>query len=135
MRGPDFRFGAHETWAEQPPDDHLCPREIECVWGFARGFRAAPCRDAPAETERRRTWGWVSLLSFLAHGPKRACGDVYSLLCALHACVCRALPSLEGQGRQAPPGQAFVLVLIERERDQEERQWRFFFSVHYGSAA
>ena len=22
MRGPDFRFGAHETRAEQPPDDH-----------------------------------------------------------------------------------------------------------------
>ena len=57
MRGPDFRFGAHETRAEQPPDDHPCPREIECSWGFARGFRAAPCRDAPAETERRRTWG------------------------------------------------------------------------------
>ena len=57
MRGPDFRFGAHETRAEQPPDDHPCPREIECSWGFARGFRAAPCRDVPAETERRRTWG------------------------------------------------------------------------------
>ena len=41
---------------------------------------------------------WISkmlrgaLLSFLAHGhgPKRACGDVYSLLCALHA-VCAEL--------------------------------------------
>jgi len=30
------------------------------------------------------------VLSFLAHGPKRACGDVYSLLCALHA-VCAEL--------------------------------------------
>ena len=59
MRGPDFRFGAHETRAEQPPDDHPCPREIECSWGFARGFRAAPCRDVPAETERRRTWGSI----------------------------------------------------------------------------
>ena len=57
IRGPDFRFGAHETRAEQPPDDHPCPREIECSWEFARGFRAAPCRDVPAETERRRTWG------------------------------------------------------------------------------
>ena len=57
MRGPDFRFGAHETRAEQPPDDHPCPRETECSWGFARGFLAAPCRDVPAETERRRTWG------------------------------------------------------------------------------
>ena len=52
MRGPDFRFGAHETRAEQPPDVHPCPREIECSWGFARGFRAAPCRDAPAGTGR-----------------------------------------------------------------------------------
>ena len=33
---------------------------------------------------------YKQLLSFLAHGPKRACGDVYSLLCALHA-VCTEL--------------------------------------------
>ena len=46
-----------QATAEQPPDDHPCPREVECSWGFVRGFRAAPCRDAPAETERRRTWG------------------------------------------------------------------------------
>ena len=42
MRGPDFRFGAHETRAEQPPDDHPCPRVAECPWGFARGFRVRP---------------------------------------------------------------------------------------------
>ena len=39
-------------------------------------------------------------------------------------CVSRALLSLEGQGRQAPPGQAFVvMVLVLRE----EGQWRFYF--------
>ena len=69
IRGPDFRFGAHETRAEQPPDGHLCPREIECSWGFARGFRAAPCRDVPAETERRRTWGGVEWLREPLVGP------------------------------------------------------------------
>ena len=42
MRGPDFRFGAHETRVEQPPDDHPCLRGIEFSWGFARGVRAAP---------------------------------------------------------------------------------------------
>ena len=36
------------------------PQRDRVFMGFARGFRAAPCRDAPAETERRRTWGWVS---------------------------------------------------------------------------
>ena len=35
-----------------------------------------------------------AMLSFLAHGPKRACGDVYFLCVCFACCECRALPSL-----------------------------------------
>ena len=41
-------------------------------------------------------------------------------------CVCRALPSLEGQGRQAPPGQAFVLVLRETETKKRDSDVSIF---------
>ena len=56
MRGPDFRFGAHETRAEQPPDGHPCPRGIECSWGFARGFRAAPLSLTSRTYKEQRIW-------------------------------------------------------------------------------
>ena len=48
------------------------------------------------------------------------------VLCML--CVQSSSLPVEGQGRQAPPGQAFVFcACVERDRDQEERQWRFYF--------
>ena len=42
---------------------------------------------AAAELQSRQ-----NVLSFLAHGPKRACGDVYSLLCALYAACAELFP-------------------------------------------
>ena len=61
IKGPDFRFGVHETRAEQPWDEHPFHRKANGSWRGAGGDRAAPCSDVPAaETERRRTWGWVS---------------------------------------------------------------------------
>ena len=57
MRGPDFRFGARETRAEQAWGEHPFHKKANGSWRGAGGFRTAPCRDVPAETERRRTWG------------------------------------------------------------------------------
>ena len=49
MRGPDyFRFGARETTREEQAwDEHPFHRKANGPWRGARGFRAAPCRDAP----------------------------------------------------------------------------------------
>ena len=74
------------------------------------------------------------VLSFLAHGPKRACGDVYSLLCALHAVCTELFPPCRRTGPTGPARtSSFVFcACVERDRDQERDSDVSIFCL-YGS--
>ena len=55
MRGLVFNSGRMKQGrAEQPPDDHPCPRGIKCSWGVARGFasRCSPRFDVVPHVHR-----------------------------------------------------------------------------------
>ena len=70
-----------------------------------------------------------SALSFLAHGPKNACGDVCSLLCVLCMMCVQSSSLPRRRAESTGPARASFFACVERDRDQEERQWRFCFSV------
>ena len=76
----------------------------------------------------------MGVLSFLAHGPKRACGDVYSLLCALHAVCTELFPPCRRTGPTGPARtSSFVFcACVERDRDQERDSDVSIFCL-YGS--
>ena len=56
--------------------------------------------------------GSGSVLSFLVHGPKRACGDVYPLLCALHAVCAELFPPCRRTGPTGPARTSFCLLCL-----------------------
>ena len=108
----------------------------ECLDNDGRSVASTVCVTKRHKTPRfgHFAFCWPFLLSFLAHGPKRACGDVYSLLCALHAVCAELFPPCRRTGPTGPARtSSFVFcACVERDRDQERDSDVSIFCL-YGS--
>jgi hypothetical protein len=127
--------GAGARGTAPPIDDDLSNKNIEVC--FSITYKE---RGKKEMTENFCCPGTIEsvshVLSFLAHGPKRACGDVYSLLCALHAVCAELFPPCRRTGPTGPARTSFLsFVLVLRETETKKRETvTFLFSVLYGSA-